>query len=61
MHHQLNMNIHSHILVQMTGDHQHLSSQNIYIHYLPAHKHKVWSHDMNLLYMIHDDYCIMIY
>ena len=24
--------------------------QNIYIHYLPAHKYKVWLHDMNLLH-----------
>ena len=30
---------------------------DIYIRYLPARKHKVWLHDMNLLYMIYD-YCI---
>ena len=47
-HHQVNMNIHSHILVQMARDHQHLSFQNIYIHYLPTRKYKVWLHDMNL-------------
>ena len=49
MHHQKNMNIHSHILVQMALDHQHLSFQKIYIRYLPIHKYKVWLHDMNLL------------
>ena len=32
-------------------NHQHLSSQNICIHYLPAHKHRVWLYDKNLLYI----------
>ena len=31
--------------------HRHLSSQNICIRYLPAHKHRVWLYDMNLLYL----------
>ena len=31
MHHEMNMIIHNHLLVQMVQDHQHLSSQNIYI------------------------------
>ena len=30
-------------------DHQHLSFQNIYIHYLPIHRYNVWLHDKNLL------------
>ena len=51
MHHYKNMNIHSHILVQMVQDHRHLSSQNICIRYLPAHKHRVWLYNMNLLYI----------
>ena len=51
MHCHKNINIHSHILVQMAQDHQHLSCQNICIHYLPAHRHKVWLYDKNLLYI----------
>ena len=51
MHHHKNMNIHSHILVQMAQDHQHLSSQNICIRYLPTHRHRVWLYDKNLLYI----------
>ena len=43
--------IHSHIRVQMAQDHQHLLSQNICIHYLPAHKHRVWLYNKNLLYI----------
>ena len=31
--------------------HQHLSSQNICIHYLPAHKHRVCLYNKNLLYV----------
>ena len=31
--------------------HQHLSSQNICIHYLPTHKHRVWLYGKNLLYI----------
>ena len=34
--------------------HQHLSSQNICIHYLPTHKHKVWLYGNNLLYIRND-------
>ena len=41
--------IHNHPLVQMAQDHQYLSSQNIYIHFLPVHRYKVWLHDKNLL------------
>ena len=33
------------------GNHWHLSSQNIYIRYLPTCRHRVWLHDMNLLYI----------
>ena len=32
-------------------DHRHLSFQNTYICYLPTHKHKVWLHNVNLLYI----------
>ena len=49
MHHQMNMNIHDHLLEQLVQDHQCLSSQNIYICYLPVHRHKVWLCDKNLL------------
>ena len=35
----------------MIHHHQHLSSQNICIHYLPTHKHRVWLYDKNLLYI----------
>ena len=45
------MNIHNHIRVQLVQGHQHLSSQNICICYLPAHKHRVWLHDKNLLFI----------
>ena len=61
MHHHRNMNIQNHILVQMVQDHQHLSSQNICIRYLPAHKQRVWLYDKNLLYIgFIDSYDIMI-
>ena len=33
---------------------QHLSSQNICIHYLPTHKHRVWLYGNNLLYIRKD-------
>ena len=36
---------------QMVQDHQHLRFQNICIHYLPIHKHRVWLHGMNSLYI----------
>ena len=43
-------------------DHQHLSSQNIYIHFLPIHRYKVWLHDQEfIMKMCYDDSCIMIY
>ena len=58
MHRHKNMNIHSHILVQMAQDHQHLSSQNICIHYLPTYR--VWLYDKNLSYRIYDNHDIMI-
>ena len=51
MHSHKNMNIHSHILVHMVQDHQHLSSQNICIRYLAAHRHRVWLYHKNLLYI----------
>ena len=34
--------------------HQHLSSQNICICYLPAHRHRVWLYGNNLLYIRKD-------
>ena len=34
----------------MMHRHQHLSSQNICIHYLPTHRHRVWLYGNNLLY-----------
>ena len=34
--------------------HQHLSSENIYIHYLPAHRHRVWLYGNNLLCIRND-------
>ena len=49
MHHH--KNIHNHILVQMSQDHQHLSSQKICIHYLPVLKQRVWLYDKNLLHI----------
>ena len=47
MPHHRNMNNHNHIRVQLAQVHQHLSSQNICIRYLPAHKHRVWLYDKN--------------
>ena len=35
----------------MAQDHQHLSSQNICIHYLPIHRHRVWLYGKNLVYI----------
>ena len=43
----------------ITHRHQHLSSQNICIHYLPTHKHRVWLYSNNLSY-IYIRYDIMI-
>ena len=51
MHHHRNMNIYNHIRVQLAQGHQHRSSQNICIHYLPAHRHRVWFIDKSLLYI----------
>ena len=51
MHHHRNVNIHNHTQVQMVQDHQHLSSQNICIHYLPIHKHRVRLYDKNLVHI----------
>ena len=45
------MYIHNHIRVQMVQDHQHLSSQNICIHYLPIHRHRVWLYGKNLVHI----------
>ena len=49
MHHQVNMNIHSRLLVQVAQHPQHRSSQNICIRFLPIHRHKVWLHGKNFL------------
>ena len=35
-------------------------SQNICICYLPAHRHRVWLYNKNLLYSIYDNHDIMI-
>ena len=34
-----------------TDGHQHLSSQNICVCYLPTHRHRVWLYNKNLLYI----------
>ena len=49
MHHQVNMNIHNRLLVKVVQDHWHHSSQNIYTHFLPVHRYKVWLHGKNFL------------
>ena len=38
----------------MMHRHQHLSSQNICIHYLPTHRHRVWLYGNNLLHIRND-------
>ena len=49
MHHQVNMNIYNHLLVQVVQDHQHHGSQNSYICFLLIHRYKVWLHGRNIV------------